>query len=229
MVNPEQQQQQRLINPEQQLQQLNKTKSTLQQLQRSGYNRLSGSTVGFCMGIKNKIHEGYLYYLTLTVVDWVDVFTRPVYRHIIIDSLKFCQEKKGLEIYAWVLMSNHLHLIASAKEGFHLSNILRDFKKFTSRSLVEAIQKENESRKEWMLHRFQFPANVKSKVTNHQFWQEGNEAKEIHSNEFLQQKLNYIHQNPVRAEWVLEPEHYLYSSAQDYAGMPGLLKVLLPD
>jgi putative transposase len=81
------------------------------------------------MGIKNKISEGYIYFLTLTVVDWVDVFTRPVYRHILIDSLKHCQKEKGLEIYAWCLMSNHLHLIASAKEGFNLSDILIDFKK----------------------------------------------------------------------------------------------------
>ncbi|RNI29709.1 transposase [Rufibacter immobilis] len=178
------------------------------------------------MSVKNKIHEGYLYYLTLTVVDWVDVFTRPVYRHIILDSLKFCQEKKGLELYAWCLMSNHLHLIASAKEGFHLSDILRDFKKFTSRSIVEAIQQEHESRREWMLHRFRFPANVHSKVTNHKFWQDGNEAKEIHSNEFLQQKIEYIHQNPVWAELVQEPAHYLYSSALDYTGSKGLLKIL---
>ncbi|QHL87361.1 transposase [Nibribacter ruber] len=181
------------------------------------------------MGIKNKIHEGHLHYLTLTVVDWIDVFTRPIYRHIILDSLKFCQERKGLELYAWVLMSNHLHMIAAAKDGFHLSDILRDFKKFTSRSIVTAIQMENESRREWMLHRFQFPANVHSKVINHKFWQDGNEAKEIHSNEFLQQKLDYIHQNPVRAEIVQEPEHYLYSSAIDYAGGKGLLPIILID
>ncbi|MBC3539961.1 transposase [Rufibacter sediminis] len=181
------------------------------------------------MGIKNKIHEGYLYFLTLTVVDWIDVFTRPVYRHIILDSLKFCQEKKGLEVHAWVLMSNHLHLIASAKEGFHLSDILRDFKKFTSRTIVAAIQQEHESRKEWMLHRFHFPANVQSKVTNYKFWQDGNEAKEIHSNEFLQQKIDYIHQNSVRAEIVQEPEHYLFSSAIDYAGGKGLLEILIAD
>ncbi|GAA4314299.1 REP-associated tyrosine transposase [Nibribacter koreensis] len=181
------------------------------------------------MGIKNKIHEGHLYFLTLTVVDWIDVFTRPVYRHIILESLKFCQEKKGLEIYAWVLMSNHLHLIASAKEGANLSDILRDFKKFTSRSIVEAIKQENESRKEWMLYRFQFPANVQSKVIHYKFWQDGNEAKEIHSNEFLQQKIDYIHQNPVRAEWVQEPEHFIYSSARDYAGGKGLIEIILAD
>jgi len=79
------------------------------------------------MGIRNKINPGYLYFLTLTVVDWVDVFTRPIYKHILIDSLRHCQQHKGLEISAWVIMTNHLHLIAAAKAN-DLSDILRDFK-----------------------------------------------------------------------------------------------------
>ena len=91
------------------------------------------------MGLKNPISEGYIYFLTLTVVDWVDVFTRPVYRHEVVESLKFCQRKKGLELYAWVLMSNHLHLLASAAEGYNLSDILRDFKKFTSKTIIDKI------------------------------------------------------------------------------------------
>jgi len=182
------------------------------------------------MGLKNRIYEGYLYYLTLTVVDWVDVFTRPGYRPIIVDALKYCQQHKGLELYAWCLMSNHLHLIAAAKENHHLSNILRDFKKHTSRTIVEAILKyENESRRKWMLHRFAFAGAADPKVTNFKFWQDGNEAKEITSNNFLQQKLDYIHQNPVRAEIVAEPEHYLYSSAANYAGEKGLLEVLFAE
>ncbi len=179
------------------------------------------------MGLKNKIHAEYLYFLTMTVVDWVDIFTRPAYRHILLDSLKFCQEKKGLELYAWCLMSNHLHMIAAAREGCHLSNILRDFKHFTSRKITEAIAQENESRKDWMLHRFAYAASVNAKSERYKFWQDGNEAKEIHSNDFLQQKVDYLHLNPVRAELVSEPEHYTYSSAIDYAGGKGLLNVIL--
>lgn len=179
------------------------------------------------MGIRNKIHEGYLYFFTLTVVDWVDVFTRPSYRHTILDSLTFCQQTKGLELYAWCLMSNHLHMIASAKEGGHLPGILRDFKQFTSRQITKTIAQENESRKEWMLHRFGYAASINAKSDRYKFWQDGNGAKEIHTNAFLQQKLDYIHMNPVRAEIVQEPEHYLYSSALDYAGGKGLLQVIL--
>jgi len=179
------------------------------------------------MGLKNKIHTGYLYFLTLTVLDWVDVFTRPVYRHILIDSLEYCQLHKGLELYAWCLMSNHLHLIAGAKDGHNLSDILRDFKKFSSKAIVKAIQVENESRKDWMLNRFAYAATNDVKTKNYKFWQDGNEAKELHTNEFIDQKLQYIHQNPVAAEIVAEPEHYLYSSALNYAGQPGLLDVIL--
>ncbi len=179
------------------------------------------------MGLKNKINPGYLYYLTLTVVDWVDIFTRPCYRHIIVEALAYCQQQKGLELYAWCLMSNHLHMIASAREDFHLSDILRDFKKFTSKKIVATMLEVNESRRAWMYNRFTYAGKNDKKIKNFKFWQEGNEAKEIHTDFFVEQKLHYIHQNPVAAEIVTEPEHYLYSSARDYAGQPGLLEVIL--
>jgi len=83
------------------------------------------------MGIRNKISPGYVYYLTLTVVDWVDIFSRPVYKHIIVDSLNYCIANKGLKVYCWCLLSNHLHMIAAASDEDTLSDILRDFKKFT--------------------------------------------------------------------------------------------------
>ena len=180
------------------------------------------------MGLKNKVSEGYIYYLTLTVVDWVDVFTRPRYKHIIVESLEYCQKHKGLELYAWVLMSNHLHLLAASnKEGITISDILRDFKKFTSKAIVKSIQEPCESRQKWMMYRFDFAAKYNPKIKDYKFWQDGNEAKEVHTNHFFDEKLDYIHNNPVRAEIVENPEDYLYSSAQNYAGKPGLLKVII--
>lgn len=113
------------------------------------------------MGIRNKISEGYCYFLTLTVVDWVDVFTRPNYKHIIIDSLRYCQKEKGLILYGWCLMSNHLHLIAQADENNHLSDILRDLKKYTSKQIIKAIIENPESRRDWMLDRFRFAGKFK--------------------------------------------------------------------
>ena len=179
------------------------------------------------MGLKNKIEIDQTYFLTLTVVDWVDVFTRPVYRHIMIDSLAHCIKEKGLQLYAWVLMSNHLHLVASASGNNSLSDILRDMKKFTSKKIVETIQFVPESRRNWMMYRFELAGKYDNKIKNYKFWQDGNEPKEIQTFPFMKQKIDYIHNNPVRAEIVPEPHHYLYSSAIDYCGGQGILPVVL--
>ena len=177
------------------------------------------------MGIRNKISPGYVYYLTLTVEEWIDVFSRPAYKHIIVESLNYCIINKGLEVYSWCLMSNHLHLIASAKEEGNLSDILRDFKKFTSKTLITAIKEIPESRREWMLNLFWYAGKNNKKIKYFKIWQDGNDAQEIHSDAFLDEKMNYIHNNPVRAELVANPEDYLYSSARDYAGEKGLVDI----
>ncbi|UTW63343.1 transposase [bacterium SCSIO 12741] len=175
------------------------------------------------MGQKNKIYPGLVYFLTLTVVDWVDLFTRPVYRHIIVDSLNYCISHKGLKVYSWVLMSNHLHLIASSDKQ-DLSSILRDFKKYTSKKIsAEIIQNPQESRKTWLLDRFEFAGRFDSKIRYFKIWAPGNEAKEMDSVEILDQKVNYIHQNPVKAEWVENEEEYIYSSARNVSGQRGLV------
>lgn len=178
-----------------------------------------------------------LYFVTTTVVDWVDVFTRPVYSHIVVDAIRYCQENKGLQVYAWVLMSNHLHLVVGLKqdhsdkdETLELSNIIRDFKKYTSKKIVEAIQDNvQESRKEWMLNRFAYAGQNDSKISNYRFWQEGYYVETIVTKKFLRQKVDYIHQNPVRREVVANPEEYLYSSAVNYVGGKGLLDVCVVD
>ena len=172
------------------------------------------------------------YFLTMTVVDWVDVFTRPAYRSIMVDSLRYCQQAKGLRLYAWCLMSNHLHIIAAADDGLNLSDILRDMKKFTSKRIVKEIQEEPESRREWMLQRFAYAGKFEANVKEYKFWQDGNQAKECISPAFTLGKLDraafrYIHQNPVRNQIVEEAEHYLFSSARNYAGLKGLLDVIL--
>lgn len=104
------------------------------------------------MATKNTTTKN-LYFVTTTVVNWVDIFSRPKYKHIIIESLAFCQKTKGLEIYAWVLMPNHLHFIIGAENLEQVQTVLRDFKKFTSKKIVaELLEDIQESRREWMLH-----------------------------------------------------------------------------
>lgn len=174
------------------------------------------------MSRKYKFHnpEG-VYFISFAVQGWVDVFTRNEYKNIIIDNLAYCQKNKGLELFAWCLMTNHLHLIARASEGNTLSNILRDFKKFTSKQVVKAIEdNERESRKEWLLQQFKTADGIR-------FWCRDNRPVELWSNAVIDQKLNYLHQNPVEEGVVFRAEDYVYSSATDYAGQNGLLDILV--
>jgi putative transposase len=135
-------------------------------------------------------------------------------------------ERKGLEIYAWVLMSNHLHMINGTGEGIILSDIMRDFKKFTSKEIIKAFTSENESRRDWMLNRFEFAGKNDNKVKNYKFWQDGYDETSISFIKFHEQKKNYIHLNPVKAGIVTESHHYLFSSALNYAGQNGLIDIL---
>jgi len=180
------------------------------------------------MDIANRIN-GEVYFVTDTVVDWVDIFSRPRYKHIIIESLQYCQEHKGLIIYAWVLMTNHLHMIVSSSlQENKVSDILRDFKKFTSKEILKTLQTDlTESCREWMLNRFEYAGLNDKKIKNFRFWQEGNHPQEIYLENYFNQKLNYIHENPIRAEYVNKAEEYRYSSAIDYAGGKGLLDIFV--
>jgi len=167
------------------------------------------------------------YFVTITTVNWVDVFTRLNHKTTIIDSLRYCQQQKGLEIYAYVLMPSHLHMICRAKEGFELSNIIRDFKKFTSKKIIQNIQDEPESRREWLLELFSKACEHLKREQEYKVWQDGYHAEEISSNKFIYQKLNYIHDNPVKDRIVEKPEDYLFSSARNYAELDALLDIEL--
>lgn len=161
-----------------------------------------------------QIYDQYgTYYLTFTIVDWVDVFSRKAYRDIIIDSLAYCIKNKGLHVYGYVIMTNHIHIIARSGSG-KLSDTIRDFKKYTARNIIDTIQQEPESRREWLLHRFTWNAAQNERSSNHQVWTHENHAIEITTRPFFQQKLDYIHQNPVRAGWVEREGDYIYSSAK---------------
>ena len=164
--------------------------------------------------------------MTYAVVDWVNVFTRPVYKDIVVDSLKYAQENKGLNLHAWVIMSNHVHLIVSARDGYKLSDIFRDHKKHTSKLIIQEIQENpGESRKRWMLWLFASHGKRNPNNKEYQFWQQDNHPVELDTNEMIDQRLDYLHNNPVKAGIVNEAENYIYSSAIDYADGKGLLRV----
>jgi REP element-mobilizing transposase RayT len=167
------------------------------------------------------------YFVTLTVEGWIDIFTKRNHKLLIIDSLKYCQKEKGLVIYGFCLMSNHLHLIARAEGKFTLSEILRDFKKFTSKALIRHILEEPESRRDWILKYFMEAGKNLKGIKNYKLWKSGNHAELITSNKFFDQKLDYIHNNPVKEFIVERPEDYFFSSARNYAGLSNMLKVEL--
>lgn len=163
-----------------------------------------------------------LQFLTYTVVDWVDALSRPQYKDIVVESLAHCQREKGLQLFAWCIMSNHVHLIAKAPPGGKLEDIMRDHKKFTAKAVVKAIELNGqESRKEWLL-----PLLRKPDGAIH-FWQHDIHPIWLRSPDVIRINLNYIHMNPVKEGYVDEPRDYRYSSAKAYAGEPGLLDVEL--
>ncbi len=168
------------------------------------------------------------YFLTFQVVNWVDIFSRKVYRDIILDSFAFCRKEKGLKLWAYIIMTNHVHCILRARGG-NLPDIIHDFKRFTASKIIKTINQIPESRRDWMIKRFEFAAKYNSRNSQHQFWTHDNHAELIMNESFFLQKLNYIHQNPVRAGWVERPEDWLYSSMRNYAGLKGLIEIDVSD
>jgi len=163
--------------------------------------------------------------VSFAVIKWIDVFEREDYKKIIIDALHFSQFNKGMEIFAWCIMTNHIHLIFRSINGIRPELLLGDFKRFTSKKIVEAIMNNPaEKRSAWLLEQFKEAADNSSNVKNFQFWQHDNHPIELWSNKVIQEKLNYIHNNPVEAGFVVRPEEYIYSSARDYSGIKGLLE-----
>lgn len=178
------------------------------------------------MSEKYKVRNSQaLYFITSTIVDWVDVFTRPVYKDIIINSWKYCQKEKGLNVHAYVIMTNHFHAIMSS-DKVPLNDIVRDMKKFTSRELIKAIGHYRESRRVWLLKKFRFAAERIKRGAEYKVWQDNFHPIELDTYEMALQKMEYIHQNPVKELIVLEPHHYFYSSAGFYADMDnGLIDI----
>lgn len=178
------------------------------------------------MSRKYKFHnpEG-MYFISYAVAKWIDVFTRIEYEDILLDSWQYCQKNKGLEIYAWCIVTNHVHMIISSSKN-KLEDIIRDMKSYTSTCLKNAIDENiQESRKEWMLNIMIQEGCTNSNNKGFQFWQQHNHPIELDNNQIMDQKLDYINMNPVRAGFVENPEDYLYSSTRDYAGQKGLIEV----
>ncbi len=159
------------------------------------------------------------YFLTATTVNWLPLFSDPAVAQIVLDSLSFLQREKRLTIYAYVLMKNHIHLIASAED---LSKEIANFKSFTARQSIDHYAEEDNQSILKQLAFYKLPHKTDRE---YQFWQEGSQPKRIQSEATFRQKMDYIHFNPVRGGYVSEPEGWQYSSARNYAGLDAVLDI----
>ncbi|HEY9082907.1 MAG TPA: transposase [Vicingaceae bacterium] len=168
-----------------------------------------------------------LYFVSFATVFWIDVFVREEYSDSIVKNLNYCVANKGMEIYAWCLMTSHVHLIFKSLQ-LKPEELIRDFKTYTSKELISLITNHpQESRKEWMLNAFKKAALNNSNNTINQFWQQHNKPIELWSNAVIDQKIDYVHNNPVVAGFVEKPQDWKYSSAKDFCNEKGLVNLCL--
>ena len=172
-----------------------------------------------------------LNFLTMTLVDWIDLFTRQVYCDIIIESLSYCQKEKGLNVHAYVIMPSHLHLILQTDNPKGLSYILQCFKSYTAKAILRYLKRYSnvESRRQWLLERFEFNARRNKRDSKYQVWQKGSHPIILYSPKAIRINLNYIHKNPVVAGIVKKQEYFEYSSASNYINGKGVLEVKVLD
>ena len=159
------------------------------------------------------------HFLTCTVVEWLPVFTRQEAVNVLFDSWRYLGEHKELKLYGYVILENHLHVVAQAE---NLPSVWSGFKSYTAREIIGLLEARGA---EPLLKRMRFARKAHRDDREYQFWQEGSHPQVIGSNETLKQKLDYIHYNPVKRGYVDSPEQWRWSSARDYTGSPGLLEV----
>lgn len=178
------------------------------------------------MSRKHKFHnQEAAHFISFATVYWIDVFTRQIYFNVLEQSINYCRAEKGMEVFAYCFMPSHVHLVFRSAVG-DPSGLIRDFKGYTSRKLIRTIaENPQESRKEWLLEMFERAGKKKSNVKQHQFWQQHNKSIELWSDKVIQQKIDYIHNNPVEAGFVTDTVDWKYSSARNYAEDETVLKI----
>ena len=180
-----------------------------------------------CMSQKYPIAEPRgCYLVTLNTIDRVDLFIRPFFKQIIVESLNYFIEKKGLSVYGWCLMTNHLHLIVQPRDGFELSALISDFKAFTAKIILEDLNADSDIRRTWIMKKIR-EAALFDKLD---VWENSDHPVRVNAEEKenINEHLKLIHNNPVRNKIVASPQDYLHSSARNYAGLKGLVNIQHP-
>ena len=178
------------------------------------------------MSRKYKFHnkEG-LYFVSFATVYWIDVFTRQVYFNVLADSIDYCRVNKGMELFAYCFMPNHIHFVFSSANDQPME-LLRDFKKYTAKKIIETIiQNPQESRKEWLLWMFERAGKKAGNVSKYKFWQHHNKPIELWNTKVIEQKIDYIHNNPIVSGFVTKAEDWKYSSARNFQEDQTILRI----
>ncbi len=162
------------------------------------------------MPVKPNFNPDYLYFITINAIKHAHLFKREIIKRILIDSFHYLRTDERMKLFVFVVMPNHNHLIAKFSEKYPLSDVMRDFKKFTARKIYAHYQAENDTKALAFIRDEDKPVKQEYKV-----WEDGYDARDIFSIKFLQQKMDYIHHNPCQPQWKLveKPEDYLWSTA----------------
>jgi len=167
-----------------------------------------------------KIYEPtHPHFITCTILHWIPIFTNKDSVDIVINSLKYLQKSDNLKIYSYVILENHLHLIASSND---ISKTIKKFKSFTAKELLKLLKEKNVKT---ILDQLAFYKKAHKIHTQYQVWQEGFAPKLIQSEKMMIEKIEYIHNNPVKRGYIEEAHHWRYSSARDYLGIKGLIDI----
>ena len=165
------------------------------------------------------INNSGVYFITSTIIEWIPVFTKREYFDIIVQSLSYCRQNKGLKLFAYVVMDNHVHFIASADK---LSQIVKDFKSFTAREIIKTAKIDG---RKWLLNQFEYYKKKYKNDSEYQVWQEGFHPQMIMGEDVFMQKVEYIHHNPVKRGFVDQAEHWVYSSSRNYYTGDGCIEI----
>lgn len=166
---------------------------------------VSSTNGGFLSSSYKVVEEMGVYFITSTILNWVPLFNNENYAKILIDSLKFSQLNKNLEIFYYVIMDHHFHALVRSPK---LSDVIRSVKGFTSHEILEDLKNNLKTE---MLNIFERYNKHKDRST-YQVWQEGFHPQLINSIEMLNQKIEYTHNNPVKRGLVERAEDWRYSS-----------------
>ena len=166
------------------------------------------------MSDRYKVHEDTNFYMvTSSIIDWMPVFVSGETCRVITGSLDYCRKNKGLKVFAYVVMPTHFHAVLACETSRELSNVMRDFKRYTNRALIRILEQQH---CRIALSVFRSAGLDAKGNTGYKLWQDAYHPKALYSEAVLRQKIEYIHQNPVRKGLVEKASDWLFSSARNY-------------